>query len=95
MDTLEAAWKKQRFWNRTAVRIDEKRVIVTFLAPMLLEEPDPMCGRLAGMLRQGWADRWPKEAYQMTTYAVLKSGFRNTILGIDLERKHLDPKKDT
>ena len=88
LDELEAGWKRRRFWNRGAVRVEEKQIIVSFLSPMLLELPDPLCGRLAGMLRQGWADRWPKDAYQITTFEVLQKGFRNTILGIDLGDKY-------
>lgn len=94
LDELEAGWKRRRFWNRTAVRVEEKQVIVSYLSPMLLELPDPMCGRLAGMLRQGWADRWPKDAYQITTFEVLQKGFRNSILGIELPDKFLDPTRD-
>ena len=94
LDGLEAAWKRQRFWNRAALRIDEKQVIVNYLSPMLMELPDAKCGRLAGMLRQEWAQRWPKDTYQMTTFEVLKNGFRNSILGLDLSGKHLDPSKD-
>ena len=94
LDGLEAGWKRQWFWNRSAVRIDEKQVVVNYLSPMLMELPDPKCGRLAGMLRPCWVERWPKDAYQMTTYAVLKNGFKNSILGIDLAGKHLNPDKD-
>ena len=94
LDALEAAWKRRVFWNRSAVRVEEKQVIVSFLSPMLLDQPDPLCGRLAGMLRQGWAERWPKDSYQITTAEVLQKGFRNTIFGIDLEGKHLDRERD-
>ena len=94
LDELEAGWKRRRFWNRTAVRVEEKQVIVSYLSPMLLELPDLLCGRLAGMLRQGWADRWPKDAYQITTFEVLQKGFRNSILGIELPDKFLDPTRD-
>ena len=90
LDELEAGWKRRRFWNRGAVRVEEKQVVVGFLSPMLLEEPDPLCGRLAGMLRQGWADRWPKDAYQITTFEVLQKGFRNSILGIELGDRFSD-----
>ena len=55
LDALEAAWKRRTFWNRGAVRVEEKQVVVSFLSPMLLDQPDPLCGRLAGMLRQGGA----------------------------------------
>ncbi len=89
LNELEAGWKRRRFWNRSAARVEEKQVIVSFLSPMLLELPDPLCGRLAGMLRQGWADRWPKDAYQITTFEVLQKGFRNSILGIDLGDRFL------
>ncbi|MDY3985014.1 hypothetical protein [Dysosmobacter sp.] len=94
LDALEAGWKRQRFWNRSAAQVEQKQVIVSFLSPMLLDLPDPLCGRLAGMLRQGWADRWPRDAYQITTAEVLQKGFRYSILGIDLEGKHLDRERD-
>ena len=94
LDALEAAWKRRVFWNRSAVRVEEKQAIVNFLSPMLLDQPDPLCGRLAGMLRQGWAERWPKDSYQITTAEVLQKGFRNSILGIDLEGKHLSRERD-
>ena len=93
LDALERRWKR-RWLGRGALMVDERQMIVSFLSPMLLEQPDPLCGRLAGMLRQGWADRWPKDAYQMTTAEVLQKGFRNSILGIDLEGKHLDRERD-
>ena len=89
LDELEAGWKRRRFWDRSAARVEEKQMIVDFLSPMLLEEPELLCGRLAGMLRQGWADRWPKDSYQITTFEVLQKGFRNSILGIDLGDKYL------
>lgn len=94
VDALEAGWKRQRFWNRKAVRVSEKQILVNYLSPMLLDLLDPMCGRLAGMMRQEWEDRWPEDAYHITTFEVIQSGFRFAIMGIDLERKHLDPKKD-
>lgn len=94
VDELAAGWKRTRFWNRGAVRVSEKQMMVNYFSPMLLDLPDPMCGRLAGMVRQEWADRWPSDAYHITTYEVIRSGFRFAIMGIDLERKHLDPEKD-
>ena len=59
----------------------------------LLEQPDARCGRLAGMLRQRWADRWPKLEYRITTYEVLCTGFRTSILGIDVTGSPLDPNR--
>lgn len=94
LDALEQGWKAERFWNRSAARADQRHMIIVFFSPMLLEEKDPLCGRLAGMIRQCWADRWPKDEYHLTTYEVLQNGFRNAIFGIDLAGKHLDPSKD-
>lgn len=94
LDGLEGGWKRQHFWNRSAARTDERHMVIFFLSPMLMEQPDLMCGRLAGLMRQRWTDRWPKEEYHLTTYEVIQSGFRNSILGIDLTGKHLDPSKD-
>ena len=36
LDGLEEGWKRQRFWNRAAVRTTEKQMMVTYLSPMLL-----------------------------------------------------------
>lgn len=94
LDGLENGWKRQRFWNRTAARTDERQMVIVFLSPMLMEESDPMCGRLAGMLRQRWADRWPRDEYHLTTFEVIQGGFRNAIFGIDLAGKHIDPDRD-
>lgn len=84
LDALETAWRRQRPWNRSTVRFNEKQVIVNFLTPMLMEQEEPLCAALAKALRRAWKARWPKEAYRVTTYAVLKSGFRNTIMGFEL-----------
>lgn len=94
LNRLEAARKRRFFWERGAARVEEKQVIVSFLSPMLLRQPDPMCSRFAGMLRQAWIERWPKDGYQITTAEVLQDGFRNAIMGIDLAGKHLDRKRD-
>lgn len=94
LDELESGWKRQRIWNRSAVRVNEKQMMVSFLSPMLLDQEEPLCARLAELLRDGWAARWPKDAYGITTYARLKRGFRNAILGIDLANRHLDPERD-
>ena len=94
LDALERRWKR-RWLGRGALMVDERQMIVSFLSPMLLEQPDARCGRLAGMLRQRWADRWPKQAYYITTYEVLRTGFRTAIMGIDLTGSCFDPNRDT
>ena len=50
----------------------------------LLGLEEPLCKELAQLLRDLWNARWPKDPYQITTYARLQEGFRNVILGIDL-----------
>lgn len=87
LDRVEAGWKRQRPWNRGAVRVMEKQMAVDYLSPMLLELPEPMCHTLCGLLRENWAARWPKDAYGAATYAQLKRGFRDTIMGIQLPQK--------
>ena len=90
LDGIEAGWKRQRPWNRPAVRVMEKQMAVDYLSPMLLELPEPMCQTLCDLLRQGWAARWPKDAYGAATYTQLKKGFRDTIMGIELGRRRGD-----
>ena len=82
---LEQGWRSQRFWNRSAVRANEKQMMVSFLTPMLLELEEPLCARFAQVLRDRWAARWPRDAYQAATYAEIKSGFRYAIMGIPLQ----------
>ena len=84
MDALESGWKRQRFWNRSVVQAREKQMVVAYLSPMLLGLEEPLCRELAGALRDEWSRRRPKDGYQITTYAQLQAGFRNTILGLDV-----------
>ena len=84
LDALAAGWKRQRPWNRSMAQAREKQMLVTYLSPMLLGLEEPLCQTLAEQLRDAWNARWPKDAYQITTYARLQEGFRNVILGIDL-----------
>lgn len=94
LDGLEAGWRRRHFWNRGAVKVNEKQMLVDFLSPMLLDLEEPGCEQLAERLRQGWEARWPRDAYRTATYAQLQNGFRNSILGIDLANKHMDPERD-
>lgn len=86
LDGVAAGWRRQRPWNRTAVRVMEKQMAVDYLSPMLLDLPEPMCQTLCALLRDGWAARWPKDAYQTVGYKTLLRGFRNTVMGIELTR---------
>lgn len=94
LDGLETGWKRQRFWNRSSVTVNEKQMIVDYLTPMLLEQAETDCPRFAALLQERWAVRWPKDGYGTATYAQLLGGFRYSILGIDLANKHLDPDND-
>lgn len=90
LDGIAAGWKRQRPWNRAAVRVAEKQMAVDYLTPMLLELPEPLCQELCEFLREEWAARWPKDAYGIASYQKLMAGFRDTILGIELRRGYKD-----
>lgn len=94
LDGLEEGWKRQRIWNRAAVKVNEKQMMVDYLSPMLLDMEGTNCPRFAELLRDRWAVRWPKDPYSIVPYAKIVGGFRNSILGIDLANKHLDPEND-
>lgn len=94
LDGLAEGWKRQRVWNRAAVKVNEKQMMVDYLSPMLLGMEDTDCPRFAALLRDRWAARWPKDTYSIVPYAKIVGGFRNSILGIDLANKHLDPEND-
>jgi len=89
LDGLAEGWRRQKPWNRSMAMLSDKQMIVCYLSPMLLEDPD--CAPLAEALREGWAARWPKEPYQTATAKQLQKGFRPTFLGIALP---VDPKED-
>lgn len=82
LDGLAAGWAGQRPWNRSLAQLNDKQVIVCYLSPMLLE--DPACAALEEALREGWAARWPKDAYRAAPLAKLRKGFRPSFLGIPL-----------
>ena len=84
LDRLESSWRKQRLWNRAAIQATEKQMLVDYLSPMLLELPEPGCRRLAEVLRDRWAARWPKDSYHIVEAAELQKGFRYTIMGIEV-----------
>lgn len=90
LDGIEAGWRRQRPWNRAAVRASEKQMAVDYLSPMLLELPEPLCQALCEFLREEWAARWPKDAYGIASYQQLMEGFRDTVLGIELGRRRKD-----
>ena len=85
LDGIAAGWKRQRPWNRTVAMMDEKQMMVTYLSPMLLKMEGGE--RLADLVRDGWAARWPKEPYQNGVYEELLDGFRSTFLGLELFRR--------
>ena len=82
LDGLETGWRRRRPWNRSLAKVEDRQMLVCYFSPMLLE--DPLCAPLAEKLREGWAARWPKDAYQTATKKELQRGFRNSILGIPL-----------
>ena len=82
LDSLAEGWKRQKPWNRSLAMLNDKQMIVCFLGPMLME--DPVCAPLEEKLREGWAARWPKEAYQSAPREKIRKGFRPTFMGITL-----------
>lgn len=90
LDGVEAGWRRQRPWNRAAVRVAEKQMTVDYLTPMLLELPEPLCQALCESLREEWAARRPGDAYGIASYQKLMAGFRDTVLGIELGRRRED-----
>lgn len=96
LDGWEAGWKKKAIWNRSAERVDCKQVLVDYLSPMLLElETEAPGARLLCMLlKEGWAERRPGNSYRVASYAELQKGFRNAIMGLDMNNRHIDPERD-
>ena len=84
MSELEAGWRRQRIWNRTAVQISEKQMVVVFLSPMLLALEEPLCTEFAKALRDAWTARRPRDTYRIASCEKLSTGFHNTIMGIDV-----------
>ena len=84
MSELEAGWRRQRIWNRTAVQISEKQMVVVFLSPMLLALEEPLCTAFAKALRDAWTARRPRDTYRIASCEKLSTGFHNTIMGIDV-----------
>lgn len=82
LDGLAEGWKRQKPWNRSLAMLNDKQMIVCFLSPVLME--DPVCAPLEEKLREGWAARWPKDAYQAASLEKIRKGFRLTFLGIPL-----------
>ena len=82
LDSLAEGWKRQNPWNRAMTMLNDKQMIVCYLGPVLME--DPVCAPLEEKLREGWAARWPKEAYRAASLEKIRRGFRPTFLGIAL-----------
>lgn len=82
LDGLAEGWKRQKPWNRSLAMMTNKQMIVCYLGPVLMEDPD--CAALEEKLREGWAARWPKEAYKAASLKKIRKGFRPTFLGIAL-----------
>lgn len=87
LDGVEAGWRRRRPWNRGVARVTEKQMAVYYLSPMLLELPEPRCRTLCELLREGWAARWPKDAYGAAAYQELMRGFRDTFMGIPIGKQ--------
>ena len=85
LDALEAQWKQARFWNRTTVRGETKQVVVGYLTPMLMADQE--LRPFAGVLRDRWNLRWPKDVYHTAGYERICKGFKLRILGFEVPEK--------
>lgn len=85
LDDLEAQWKQARFWNRTTVRGETKQVVVGYLTPMLMADQE--LRPFAGVLRDRWNLRWPKDIYHAAGYERICKGFKLRILGFEVPEK--------
>ena len=85
LDALEAQWKQARFWNRTTVRGETKQVVVGYLTPMLMADQE--LRPFAGVLRDRWNLRWPKDVYHAAGYERICKGFKLRILGFEVPEK--------
>ncbi len=82
LDGLAEGWARRKPWNRSLAMLNDKQMMVCFLGTVLME--DPVCAPLEEKLREGWAARWPKEAYRAASLEKIRKGFRPTFLGIAL-----------
>ena len=90
LDGLAADWAKERIWNRSNARFAAKQMLIGYVSPMLMGLEEPHCQRFAEILRDAWAVRLPKEAYEIATYRQIRAGFRNAILGLEMKDKLLE-----
>lgn len=93
VDAVEAAWKKEKFWNRGAARVDDKMMLVAYLTPMLLASQEVRCHELAAAICRAWNERFPENTYKTADYEAILNGFRNSIMGFDFAGKHYKAKE--
>ena len=87
LDALETGWKRQRIWNRSTARMDDKDILVRYFSPMLLDHSEQGGDRLAAAVRDGWNTRWPKDAYQIAPFIKLRKSFTNNFLGLSFGKR--------
>ena len=92
VDGIEMGWQRERFWNRSAARVDDKMMLVAYLTPMLLASQEVRCHDLAQAICAAWNKKFPENPYETADYAAILDGFRNSIMGFDFESKHINRK---
>ena len=83
---IAESWKKTRFWKRSVTRANDKMMVVSYLTPMLLQCSEERCHVLAEALCDAWNAKWPDNPYHTADYAAIQGGFRNTVMGFDIDR---------
>lgn len=92
LEELEAALKRRRFWDRGAALADEKQMAAVYFSPMLLELEGVDGKGFSLLFRDVWTARRPKDSYGIAPFAQIQGGFRNTFMGISLEREREEKK---
>ena len=87
IEAIALGWNKRNFLRRSAIRTDEKMIIVTYLTPMLLNAESPKCTDFARVLCEEWNARWPNNTYNVADYQSIQSGFRHSVLGFTIPQK--------
>ena len=85
MDALEKGWRQSPFWRRSVRQMEEKQMVVVYLSPLLLQNPDTV--PLAEALARVWVTRHPRDGYRMAPWEEINAGFRNTILGFEIPKR--------
>lgn len=87
LDAVEESWKRERFWNRKIAHVNDKMMLIVYLTPLLLATREMRCAELAQAICAAWKRRFPGDGYELSEYDKIADGFRNSIMGFDLDNR--------